>query len=293
MRVHLIDGTFELYRAHYSKRPGHTLDNGTDRKATIGVVQSLLQLLDDAEERVTHVAIAFDNPIRSFRNDLFASYKSDEGVPLELRSQFDAVEEATRALGVVTWSMKEFEADDALATAATRFAALKQVDQVRILSPDKDLGQCLTDERVVQVDRIRNKLFTEASQLAEKGLRPQSVPDFLALVGDEADGIPGLSGWGAKSAAAILGTYRQLENIPDNAKQWTVNVRGSERLAQTLSEQRANALQYRTLATVRNDVPLRESVAELEWKGAPKNEWKRWVEALQAPKLLDRPKRWR
>jgi 5'-3' exonuclease len=293
MRVHLLDGTFELYRAHFSKRPRHSLDNGTDVKATVGVVQSLLQLLEDPHEAVTHLAIAFDNPIRSFRNDLFEDYKSDAGVLPELRAQFDLVEQATRALGVVTWSMRDFEADDALATAAAKFAADPRVEQVRILSPDKDLGQCLFGDRVVQVDRIRNTLFTEASQLEHKGLVPQSVPDFLALVGDTADGIPGIEGWGEKTSAKVLGAYQHLEHIPADAKVWAIQVRGAERLAQTLSTQRADAMLYRLLATVRRDVPLDETLEELEWRGPHQSVWFNWTHAMQTPRLKDRPRRWR
>src|SRR3954471_6810027 len=204
-RLHLVDGTFELFRAQFAKRPDHVDPQGRDRKATLGVAQSLLWLLEEAEEAVTHLAVAFDNPIRSFRNDLFPFYKSDEGMLPELRAQFDIAEEATRAAGVVVWSMREFEADDALATAAARFAA--QVDQVRILTPDKDLGQCLERDRVVQVDVIRKRILTEETLLQRRGIRPESVPDSLALTGDEADGIPGLPGFGERTASALLAAF--------------------------------------------------------------------------------------
>src|SRR5690242_11008591 len=198
MRVHLVDGTFELFRAHFSKRPGHVAPAGWDAKATVGLAISLLGLLHDASEAVTHVAVAFDNPIRSFRNALWPGYKTEEGVDPALLAQFDAAEAATRALGVTVWSMREHEADDALATAALRFR--DGVEQVRIMTPDKDLGQCIVGRRVVLVDRIRNKDVDEEALLARRGIRPESVPDFLALVGDDADGIPGLPGFGEKTA---------------------------------------------------------------------------------------------
>src|SRR5512137_644608 len=205
MRLHLVDGTFELFRAHFSRRPERHAPAGWDAKATVGLAGSLLALLRDPAEAPSHVAIAFDNPIRSFRNDLFPGYKTEEGVPPELLAQFDEAEEAARALGLVTWSMSEFEADDALATAAARFR--DQVDQVRILSPDKDLGQCLSGSRVVQVDRVRGRVVDEAALRARRGIAPESVPDFLALVGDDADGIPGLAGFGEKTAGALLASH--------------------------------------------------------------------------------------
>ncbi|MBL4686378.1 MAG: flap endonuclease, partial [Nannocystaceae bacterium] len=181
MRLHLIDGTFELYRAHFSPRPGRVDGQGRDVKGTVGLLFSLIALLVDREEDCTHLAVAFDNPIRSFRNDLFAGYKSDEGVLPEIQGQFDLVEEATAALGVTVWSMDEWEADDGLASGAARF--VEEVDQVRIMTPDKDLGQCLTDPRVVQVDRMRGKLIDAAAVKTRRGVEPASIPDWLALVG--------------------------------------------------------------------------------------------------------------
>ncbi len=293
MRVHLVDGTYELFRAHYSKRPSHQSPQGKPLKATVGVVQSLLGLLEDRDEAVTHLAVAFDNPIESFRNELFPGYKSSAGIEPELLAQFDDVEAAVAALGVVVWSMKDFEADDALATAAARLAADPSVTQVRILTPDKDLGQCLSGERVVQVDRMRQKLITEASQKTDKGLSPSSVPDFLALVGDTADGIPGLDGWGEKGAAAVLGAYPHLEDIPDLPYQWTVKPRGAEKLAQQLAQHREDAALYRKLATLRTDVPLPETLEQLAWTGAPRKRWLEWCEAVGAGRALaSRPPRW-
>ena len=292
MRVHVVDGTFELFRAHYAPRPSHVSPAGKDVKATVGVVGSLLALLSEAEEAVTHLAVAFDNPIRSFRNDLFAGYKTDDGIDPALYAQFDDIEQAVAALGVTVWSMKEFECDDALATAAVRFAKDPRVTQVRVMTPDKDLGQVLEGERIVQVDRMRRRVFTEATLRAERGFGPKSIPDFLALVGDTADGIPGLDGFGEKGAAAVLSAYPHLEAIPDDGKTWSAKVRGAEKLAATLAAHRAEATLYRTLATLRLDVPLKESLEQLEWKGASREAWSSWCTAAGIEKFADRPKRW-
>src|SRR4051794_26241398 len=212
MRLHLVDGTYELFRAHYAPRPGHTGPDGRDAKATVGVVASMLALLHDADEAGTHLPTAFGNPIRWFRNDLSPYYKSDEGVPPELRSQFDAVEEGVRAIGVAVWSMREYEADDGLATGARRFA--DEVEQVRIMTPDKDLGQCILGDRVVQIDRRQKKLTNEAAFREHRGFAPRSMPDYLALTGDTADGFPGLPGFGEKAASMLVGAYEHLENTP-------------------------------------------------------------------------------
>jgi 5'-3' exonuclease len=291
MRVHLVDGTFELFRAHFSQRPPHTSPTGRDLKATVGVVQSLIWLLQETAEKCTHLAVAFDNPIVSFRNDLFAAYKSDEGMDPVLRGQFDDVEAAVAALGVVVWRMKEFEADDALATAAWKFAKDPRVEQVRILTPDKDLGQVLSGQRIVQVDRIRRKEITEETLWTDKHLRPGSVPDFLALVGDTADGIPGLAGWGEKSASEVLAEHPHVADIPDDVKQWKVKPRGGDKLAIVLARERQNAMLYRKLATLRDDVPLTETLEQLEWKGAPKEPWAQWCQATGATSLARRPSR--
>jgi 5'-3' exonuclease len=289
-RLHLVDGTYELYRAHYAPRPGHLDPSGADRKATVGLAASLLALLAEADEAVTHLAVAFDNPIRSFRNDLFADYKSDEGVPPELRVQFDPVEEAVRALGVTVWSMREHEADDGLASGARRFAG--EVGQVRILSPDKDLAQCLRGDRVVQVDRRQRKVTDEAAFRAARGYGPESVPDFLALTGDTADGIPGLPGFGEKSAGRLIGAYGHLEAIPDDPSRWTVKPRGALQLAATLAERREEALFYRTLATLIETVPLAESLDDLRFRGVPRAGFEAWCDAVGANTLRTTPKRW-
>jgi 5'-3' exonuclease len=286
MRLHLVDGTFELFRAHFSKRPGHVAPDGREVKATVGLAASLLALLHDPVEAVTHLAVAFDNPIRSFRNDLWPGYKSDEGVPAELLAQFDGAEEAARALGVTVWPMREFEADDALAAGALRFR--DAVEQVRILTPDKDLGQCLRGRSVVQVDRIRGREIDEAALLARRGIRPESVPDFLALVGDDADGIPGLPGFGARTASDLLARHVHLEGIPTDPARWPATIRQAGRLSRVLESARDAALLYRRLATLVTDVPLSSSLEDLRWQGLARERFEAWCAAMGARGLLER-----
>jgi len=264
VNVHLVDGTWELFRAHFGA-PAATSPEGREVGATRGLVRSLWALL--REDGVTHLAVAFDHVVESFRNQLFPGYKTAEGVPPELLAQFPLAEEAARALGLVVWPMVEFEADDALATGAARFAALPEVERVLLCTPDKDLAQCVRGTRVVGLDRMRRRLLDEAGVRARFGVGPASIPDWLALVGDDADGIPGVARWGAKSASALLGRYHHLEAIPDSAGDWEVAVRGSARLAESLRESRQAAGLYRTLATVRSDVPLPEGLEELRWRG--------------------------
>jgi len=288
-RLHVVDGTWELFRAHFSKRPGHRNPAGKEMKAVVGIVQSMLGLLHDEGEAVTHAAVAFDNPIRSFRNDLFDGYKTEEGVDPELLAQFDDAEEAVRALGLVVWRMGRWECDDALATAAARWR--KDVKQVRICSPDKDLGACLDGDRVVQVDRLRKTVTNEAAFRAARGIAPASMPDLLALVGDDADGIPGPPGFGEKSAAAVLGRWEHLEKIPGDASKWNVAVRGAEKLASTLREHRDEALLYRKLATLVEDVPLKESLEDLEFRGVPMKRFTAWCDAQGLSTLKERPSR--
>lgn len=290
VRLHLVDGTYELYRAHFAPRPGHRDSSGRDAKATVGIVESMLALLHDAAEAVTHVAVAFDNPIRSFRNDLYPPYKSDDGVPPELRAQFDAAEDAIRAIGVTVWSMREYEADDGLASGARRFR--DQVEQVRILSPDKDLGQCLLGDKVVQVDRRQRKVTNESAFRAERGFAPASMPDFLALTGDSADGFPGLPGFGKKSAAMLIGAYEHLEQIPAMAHNWKVAPRGALQLATTLAAHRDEALFYRRLATLIDTVTLTESLDDLKFRGVPRDRFERWCRDLGAERLVSAPRRW-
>jgi 5'-3' exonuclease len=296
VRLHLVDGTYELFRAHFSKRPSRTDAEGHDVKATVGVVSSLLQLLADEEERVTHLAVAFDNPIESWRNERFAGYKDGADVDPALLAQFDAVERAVAALGVVAWSMDRYEADDAMATAAARWGGLEApagegVEEVRILTPDKDLGQVVRGSRIVQVDRLRGKRYDEAGVLERLGVPPASVPDLLALVGDTADGIPGLPGFGAKSAGAVLRRYGHLEAIPEHGHAWDVDVRGATKLAATLAERREDALLYRELAQLDLDVPLEEPLEALRWEGVPRERYLAWCDEVGVETLRERPHR--
>jgi 5'-3' exonuclease len=289
MRLHLIDGTYELFRAHFSRRPGH-VHEGRDLKATVGLAASMLALLHDERESVSHVAIAFDNPIRSVRNDWYEGYKTDEGVLPALLAQFDAAEEAARAVGMVVWSMDRYEADDALATGAARWR--DEVEQVRILTPDKDLGQSLRGQRVVLVDRLRDAIIDEDEFMRRRGVRPASVPDWLALVGDTADGIPGIDGFGEKTAAALLRVFGHLESIPRDPKAWPPAIRQADVLAATLARDMDLALLYKKLATLVDDVPLAEKLDDLAWNGVPAEAFAAWCDGVGARALRDRPKRW-
>jgi 5'-3' exonuclease len=295
VRVHLVDGTYELFRAHFAPhRQSHRAAGGWEAKATVGLAISLLALLHDEREAVSHVAVAFDNPIRSFRNDLFAGYKTDEGVPPELRAQFGAAEDAVRALGVTVWSMRDHEADDALATAAFRFR--DAVEQVRILTPDKDLGQCLVGQRVVMVDRMRRREIDEEALRARRGIPPRSVPDWIALVGDDADGIPGLPGFGARTASRLLAAHDHVERVPLRAAEWPRTIRGAGTLAATLEEGLDAVLLWRRLATLVTDVPLAESLEDLRWRGIPRRRFERWCAEVDARELVatldERQARW-
>ena len=290
MRLHLVDGTYELFRAHFGA-PEATAPDGSAVGATLGLLRSLLSLL--REDGVTHVACAFDTVIESFRNDLFPAYKTGEGVPEELMAQFPLAERAARALGVVVWSMVEFEADDALATAAAHGAASPDVEQVVICSPDKDLAQCVRDTRVVCLDRRRRLVYDRAGVLEKFGVAPDSIPDWLALVGDTADGFPGVPRWGPRSAATLLAHYGHLDAIPDEASQWTVSVRGAAGLAQSLREHRADAVLYRRLATLRTDVPLAEAPDALRWRGAVRAELVTLCRELGDEDIVQRVHRWR
>jgi len=290
VRVHLVDGTYELYRAHYSPRPDHREPSGTDAKATVGIVESMLALLHDSDEAVTHIAVVFDNPIRSFRNDLYPPYKSDEGVPPELRTQFDAAERAVRSIGVNVWPMREYEADDGLASGARKFR--DEAEQVRILTPDKDLGQCIRGDRVIQVDRRQKKVTNEPAFRVERGFGPESMPDFLALTGDSADGFPGLPGFGKKSAAMLMGAYERLERIPADSSEWKVKPRGALQLAATLTERRDEAFLYRKLATLIDTVPLEDSLDDLKFRGVPRARFEHWCDELGVHRLVGVPRRW-
>ena len=289
MRVHLVDGTYELFRAHFGA-PEATAADGTAVGATLGLLRSLLSLL--RENGVTHVACAFDHVIESFRNDLFEGYKTSEGVPPGLLAQFPLAERATSALGVVVGPMVEFEADDALATAAAQAAAKPDVEQVVICSPDKDMAQCVRQTRVVCLDRMRRRVRDEAAVRETFGVGPASIPDWLALVGDDADGYPGVPRWGKQSAAALLAHYGHLEAIPDEESQWKVAVRGSAALARSLREHREEALLYRRLATLRTDVPLNEETEALRWRGASRPDLVALCGEIGGADILERVHRW-
>lgn len=263
MRVHLIDGTFELFRSFYGGPSRKTAD-GREVGAARTFARSLQRLLGQPD--VTHVAVAFDTVIESFRNTLFDGYKSGEGIDPELWSQAPLVEEAAAALGVVVWPMVEFETDDAIATGAARFAAHASVEQVLICSPDKDFAQCVS-ERVVMWDRIRDLTYDVAGVREKWGIAPESMPDYLALVGDDADGIPGVPKWGAKSSSTVLAHYGHIEAIPTDAADWQVKVRGARGLAESLAAHRDVVGLYKTLATLRTDVPLLEDLATLRYVG--------------------------
>jgi len=261
--VHLIDGTYELFR-HFYALPSAKDPDGGEVAAVRGVLTSVLGMITAG---ATHIAVATDHVIESFRNDLWPGYKTGAGIDPDLLAQFPLLESALTAMGVVVWPMVEFEADDALAAAAAAAAGDARVDRVMICTPDKDLAQCVRGTRVVQLNRRARTLRDEAGVIAKFGVPPASIPDYLALVGDAADGYPGLPGWGAKSTAAVLAKYGHLEGIPDDWRTWSVNAAQAGRLADTLARQREHAFLFRTLATLRTDIPLFESVDELHWKG--------------------------
>jgi 5'-3' exonuclease len=282
--VHLVDGTYELFR--YFLSPGAAFDRSTppELRAVRGVVASILGMLEGG---ATHLGVATDHVIESFRNALWPGYKTGEGMDPLLYAQFAPLEEALGALGVVVWPMVELEADDALAAAAALAAADARVEQVVICTPDKDLAQCVRGERVVQLDRRRGEQRDEAGVVEKFGVPPASIPDWLALVGDSADGFPGLPGWGAASAATVLARYGHLEQIPERAADWDVAVRGAARLAATLAEQGERARLFRTLATLRPDAPIGIDVDGLRWVG-PRPGFAAWAGRLGAPALHER-----
>jgi 5'-3' exonuclease len=289
MKVHLVDGTYELFRAHFGAPPA-TAPDGRPVGAVRGLVQTLLALL--RQDDVTHVACAFDTVIESFRNGLFEGYKTGAGVPEELMAQFGPAERATAALGVVVWAMVEFEADDAIATAAERWRHEPGVDQVVVCSPDKDLTQLVTGDAVVCLDRRRNITLDQAGVRDRFGVEPESIPDYLALVGDSADGIPGVPRWGAKSTATVLARYRHIEDIPDDPADWQVTPRGAATMADSLREHAEAVKLYRYLTTLRLDVPLSESLPEVKWQGVNRNEFEALCAEYGLEGLLDAPHRW-
>ena len=289
MKVHLVDGTYELFRAYFAM-PKSVGPAGQPTGAVRGLIQTLLALL--RQDDVTHVACAFDSVITSFRNDLFDGYKTGEDTPDALRTQFELAERAAAALGIVVWPMVEFEADDAIATAALRWMDAPDVSQVVVCSPDKDLAQIVSGNKVVSLDRRRDTELDEDGVIAKFGVPPASIPDYLALVGDSADGIPGVQRWGAKSAAQVLMEYRHIEDIPDDVNLWSIKVRGANTLVQNLAEHRAAAALYKELATLRMDVPINESLGDLAWKGARRTEFQTLCVELGFDRLIDAPHRW-
>ena len=289
MFVHLVDGTYELFRAYFGA-PKATAQGGAEVGATRGILRSLHALA--REDTVTHVAVAFDHVIESFRNDLYAGYKTSAGVPEDLLAQFALAERATRALGLVVWPMIEFEADDALAAGAARWADAPGVDRIVICTPDKDVAQCVRGSQVVAFDRLRRKMLDESGVVAKFGVLPDSIPDWLALVGDSADGYPGVPRWGAKSAAAVLAKYRHIDAIPNESRAWTVDVRGAMALADSLRTHREDAALYRTLATLRADVPLAEDLEDLRWRGARRDDLTALCREIGDEAFLERIVRW-
>jgi 5'-3' exonuclease len=284
VKVHLVDGTYELFRAYYGA-PGRKGPDGREVGATLS--------LGLGTEGATHVGVAFDHTVESFRNELFPEgYKTGEGIDPDLFAQFGPAEQMAAALGFVVWPMVEFEADDALAAAAARFGADERVEQVRICTPDKDLAQCVRDDRIVLVDRRRRKVIDAEGVVEKYGVRPASIPDWLGLVGDAADGIPGVPRWGARSAAKALMAHDHVERIPADPEAWEFEVRGAAGLAKNLVEHREALALYKTLATLREDVPLGESLEDLEWRGARRAELEALCSAMGDEALPERVPRW-
>ena len=288
MNLHLLDATYELFRAYFGY-PRRVAPDGMEVGAVYGVLDSTIRLL--RQDGVTHLAAATDAVIESFRNEIFPGYKTGEGIEPELLAQFRLAEEALEILGVTVWAMRDFEADDAIATAAHRWK--DDVERVVILSPDKDLMQCVIGDRVVTYNRRERKRYDERGVVEKFGIRPSSIPDYLALVGDAADRVPGIPGWGAKSSSTLLARYGHIEDIPGSPTGWDVKVRGAARLSTNLEAARAEAALYRTLTTLRLDVPLDEDLADLEWRGAHRSRFLELCDRLGFGAIRNRPRRWR
>jgi len=283
MDVHLVDGTYELFR-HFFAVPAAADVNGREVGAVRGVLTSVLSMI---ESGATHIGVATDHVVESFRNDLYPGYKTSEGVAPELLSQFPVLEEALEAMGVMVWPMVRFEADDALASAAAKAAQDDRVKKVFICTPDKDLSQCVVGTRVVQLDRRRNILRDEAGVVMKFGVKPQSIPDYLAVVGDSADGFPGLPGWGTKAAALTLSQYPHLEDIPRDWQEWHPSIKRARLLSESLFSAWSDALLFRTLATLRLDVPVFDTVEDLRWKG-PRPDFEERCRRMKSPNLFGR-----
>jgi 5'-3' exonuclease len=283
MDVHLIDGTYELFRYFFAV-PASSDAKGREIGAVRGVLTSVLSMI---ERGTTHLGVATDHVVESFRNDLYAGYKTSEGVAPELLSQFPVLEEALQSMGVMVWPMVYFEADDALASAASKAAADDRVSQVLICTPDKDLSQCVVGTRVVQLDRRREILRDESGVVAKFGVQPKSIPDYLAVLGDSADGFPGMAGWGAKSAALTFSQYPHIEDIPKDWQKWHPSIKKARLLSESLFSHWDDALLFRTLATLRLDVPVFDKVEELRWTG-PRRDFEKRCRDMKSPDLLRR-----
>jgi 5'-3' exonuclease len=288
MKIHLVDGTYELFRAHFGAPPKKS-QSGQEVGATLGMLRSMLLLLSDPE--VTHVAVAFDHVIESFRNKMYAGYKSSEGVEKVILDQFPVVEAAIKALGLVTWPMVKFEADDAIATAVATFKKSKQVEQIIICSVDKDLTQMVQGDRVICWDRRREITLNEKGVIEKFGVSPESIPDFLALVGDSADGYPGIQGWGEKSTSAVLAKYKHIEAIPKDPNKIPLSLGRATTLLENLQNNYKDALLFRELSTLRTYVPLKETLADLKWQGAT-TKLKKVCKELGSESIVERVKKW-
>jgi 5'-3' exonuclease len=289
MRLHLVDATFELFRAYYSRPEEHGPD-GRPVNAVRGLIESMLSLLREPD--LTHVAAATDHVIESWRNDVYPAYKSSAGMDRQLLAQFDDAERALQALGITTWAMVEDEADDGIATGVARFGDDPRIGQVIICSVDKDLAQCVRSDHVVLRDRMRTITYDEDGVVAKFGVHPESISDYLALVGDSADGYPGLPGWGSKSAAAVLARFGHLEAIPASPLEWEVPLRNAVRLAATLQQQRADAFLYRRLATLNGDAAISGDLDALTWRGVPRQEFLALCDELGFDRIRERVHRW-
>ena len=289
MKIHLVDGTYELFRAYYGV-PSVLSPDGTEVGAVRGLVQTLLSLL--RQDDVTHVGCAFDSVVESFRNKMFSGYKTSDGMPEDIKNQFALAERAARALGVVVWPMEEFEADDAIASAVHQWRDMSDVEQIIICSPDKDLAQMVIGTRVVLLDRRRRITIDEEGVKDKFGVLPDSIPDYLALVGDAADGIPGIPKWGAKTASTVLKRYTHIEAIPESHLLWDVEVRGAKTVAENLVIHKTDAFLYRELATLCVDVPILESIDDLKWVGANRSEYVELCNDMGFDGLASSPNQW-
>ncbi len=289
MKIHLVDGTYELFRAHFGAPPKKSL-SGQEVGATLGLIRSMMLLLNDPE--VTHVAVAFDHVIESFRNKMYAGYKSSAGVDPVILNQFPLAEKAISALGLVVWPMVKFEADDAIATAVAKFKKVKSVEQVIICSVDKDLTQIVEGQKVICWDRRREIILDEKGVIEKFGVGPESIPDFLALVGDSADGYPGIQGWGEKSTATVLSKFKHIESIPNDANKLGLGLGRATTLLENLQKNYDDALLFRELSTLRTDVPLKEKLSDLKWQGAYER-LKGICRELGDEQISERVSRWR